>query len=132
MLNKVIMMGRLTRDPELRYTQNNTAVASFTIACDRDIKSGEQNVDFFDCTAWRQTGEFVSKYFRKGSMIVVSGRLQNRDWLDKDQTKRHKTEIVCESVYFCAPKSESGDPKPAPADKPVFTEMDDSDGTLPF
>lgn len=132
MLNKVIMMGRLTRDPELRYTQNNTAVASFTIAVDRDIKSGEQNVDFFDCTAWRQTGEFVSKYFRKGSMIVVSGRLQNRDWLDKDQTKRHKTEIVCESVYFGEKKSESGDPKPAPTDKPVFHDMDDSDGELPF
>ena len=134
MLNKVIMMGRLTRDCELRYTQNNTPVASFTIAVDRDIKSGEQNTDFFDCTAWRQTGEFVSKYFRKGSMIVVSGRLQNRDWLDKDQTKRHKTEIVCESVYFG--ESKKAEPEKMPnvviQDKPVFTEMDDSDGTLPF
>ena len=128
MLNKVIMMGRLTRDPELRYTQNNTPVASFTIAVDRDMKSVDQSVDFFDCTAWRQTGEFVSKYFRKGSMIALVGRLQNRDWLDKDQTKRHKTEIVVDIAYFGAPKSESGDPKPAQ----TFTDMDNSDGELPF
>lgn len=126
MLNKVIMMRRLTRDCELRYTQNNTAVASFTIACDRDIKSGEQNVDFFDCTAWRQTGEFVSKYFRKGSMIALVGRLQNRDWLDKDQTKRHKTEIVCDSVYFGESK------KAADQDKPVFADVGDESGELPF
>ncbi len=135
MLNKVIMMGRLTRDVELRYTQNNTAVASFTIAVDRDIKSGDQNVDFFDCTAWRQTGEFVSKYFRKGSMIALAGRLQNRDWLDKDQTKRHKTEIVCESVYFGAAKA--ADPEKLPdmtiREKPKpFTEISDDDGELPF
>lgn len=136
MLNKINVMGRLTRDPELRYTQNQTPVASFTIACDRDIadKDGNKGCDFFDCTAWRQTGEFVSKYFRKGSMIVVSGRLQNRDWLDKDQTKRHKTEIVCESVYFG--ESKKAEPEKMPnvviREKPVFTEMDDSDGSLPF
>ena len=130
MLNKVIMMGRCTADPVIRYTQNNTAVTSFTIAVDRDIKSGEQNVDFFDCTAWRQTGEFVSKYFRKGSMIALVGRLQNRDWLDKDQTKRHKTEIVCDNVYFG--ESKKPEKMPDDQDKPVFTEMDDLEGSLPF
>lgn len=134
MLNKVIMMGRLTRDPELRFTQNNTAVASFTIAVDRDIKSGDQNVDFFDCTAWRQTAEFVSKYFRKGSMIALVGRLQQREWRDKEQTKRTKVEIVVDNAYFG--ESKKAEPEKMPEvviqDKPVFTEMDDLEGSLPF
>lgn len=86
MLNRTIMMGRLTRDPELRKTQTGTPVCSFSIACDRGFKnaSGEKETDFFDCVAWRQTAEFVSQYFTKGRMVVVEGRLQNRNWTDKE------------------------------------------------
>ena len=103
MLNHIVIMGRLTRDPELRRTGSGIAVASFTVAVDRDFggrDGGERETDFIDCVAWRQTGEFVSKYFTKGSMIVVSGRLQIRNWNDKDGNKRRTAEVVADNVYF--------------------------------
>ena len=103
MLNHVVIMGRLTRDPELRRTGSGIAVASFSVAVDRDFggrDGGEKETDFIDCVAWRQTGEFVSKYFTKGRMIVVSGRLQIRSWTDKDGNKRRTAEVVADNVYF--------------------------------
>ena len=103
MLNHIVIMGRLTRDPELRRTGSGIAVASFTVAVDRDFgknENGEKETDFIDCVAWRQTGEFVSKYFTKGRMAVVSGRLQIRSWTDKDGNKRRTAEIVADNVYF--------------------------------
>ena len=103
MLNHIVIMGRLTRDPELRRTGTGIAVASFSVAVDRDFggrDGGERETDFIDCVAWRQTGEFVSKYFTKGSMIVVSGRLQIRGWTDKDGNKRRSAEVVADNVYF--------------------------------
>jgi len=103
MLNHIVIMGRLTRDPELRRTGSGVAVASFTVAVDRDFgknENGEKETDFIDCVAWRQTGEFVSKYFTKGRMAVVSGRLQIRPWTDKDGNKRRTAEIVADNVYF--------------------------------
>ena len=103
MLNHITIMGRLTRDPELRRTGTGTAVASFTVAVDRDFggrEGGEKETDFIDCVAWRQTGEFVSKYFTKGRMIVVSGRLQIRSWTDKDGNKRRTAEVVADNCYF--------------------------------
>ena len=103
MLNHIVIMGRLTRDPEIRRTGTGIAVASFSVAVDRDFggrDGGERETDFIDCVAWRQTGEFVSKYFTKGSMIVVSGRLQIRGWTDKDGNKRRSAEVVADNVYF--------------------------------
>ena len=103
MLNHITIMGRLTRDPELRRTGSGVAVASFTVAVDRDFggrDGGEKETDFIDCVAWRQTGEFVSKYFTKGRMIVVSGRLQIRNWTDKEGNKRRTAEVVADNVYF--------------------------------
>ena len=103
MLNHITIMGRLVRDPELRRTGSGIAVASFTVAVDRDFGSrdgGEKETDFIDCVAWRQTGEFVSKYFTKGRMIVVSGRLQIRSWTDKDGNKRRTAEVVADNCYF--------------------------------
>ena len=103
MLNHITIMGRLTRDPELRRTGSGIAVASFTLAVDRDFAprdGGERETDFIDCVAWRQTGEFVSKYFTKGRMAVVSGRLQIRGWTDKDGNKRRSAEVVADNVYF--------------------------------
>ena len=103
MLNHITIMGRLTRDPELRRTGSGIAVASFTLAVDRDFSprdGGERETDFIDCVAWRQTGEFVSKYFTKGSMAVVSGRLQIRGWTDKDGNKRRTAEVVADNCYF--------------------------------
>lgn len=110
MLNHIVLMGRLTRDPELRYTQNQTPVASFSLAVDRDFGRGEEKqTDFIDCVAWRQTGEFVSKYFQKGSMAVVSGRLQIRDWTDRDGNKRRSAEVVVDNVYFGESKRREGE-----------------------
>lgn len=131
MLNKVIVMGRLVRDPELRRTNSGTAVASFTIACDRDFKSdgGEREADFIECVAWRNTAEFVSKYFTKGRMAVVSGRLQTRNWTDKEGNKRKATEIVAESVYFGDSKREELQSCAAPQES--FAELPD-DGEIPF
>lgn len=107
MLNHITVMGRLVRDPELRRTGSGIAVASFTVAVDRDFSgnSGEKETDFIDCVAWRQTGEFVSKYFSKGRMIVVSGRLQIRSWDDKDGNKRRTAEIVADNCYFADSKT---------------------------
>lgn len=103
MLNRIIIMGRLTRDPELRHTQSGVSVASFSLAVDRDFRdkaTGEKSTDFIDVVAWRQTGEFVCKYFTKGRMAVVEGRLQIRDWTDKDGNKRRSAEVVADNVYF--------------------------------
>ena len=116
MLNHIITMGRLTRDPELRRTGSNIAVASFTIACDRDRapEGQEKETDFLDCVAWRGTAEFVEKYFRKGRMIVVSGRLQIRGWTDKDGNKRRSAEIVADNVYFGDSKKDEDQPQSQP------------------
>ena len=103
MLNRIILMGRLTRDPELRHTQTGTPVASFSLAVDRDFKdksTGEKATDFIDIVAWRNTAEFVSKYFTKGRMAVVEGRLQIHDWKDKDGNNRHSAEVVADNIYF--------------------------------
>ena len=127
MLNKIIVMGRLTKDPELRRTGNGTAVTSFTIACDRDF--GDKETDFLECVAWKQTGEFVSKYFSKGRMAVVSGRLQIRGWTDKDGNKRRTAEIVADNVYFGDSKSESTQPATIPDN---FAVIDTEDEGLPF
>lgn len=110
MLNHIVIMGRLTRDPELRRTGSGLAVASFSVAVERDYpnkETGEKEVDFINCVAWRQTGEFVSKYFSKGSMIVVSGRLQMRKWVDDNGTNRTTAEIVADNVYFGGSKKDN-------------------------
>ena len=110
MLNHITIMGRLTRDPELRRTGSGIAVTSFSLAVDRDFApkdGGERGCDFIDCVAWRQTGEFVSKYFTKGSMAVVSGRLQIRDWTDKEGNKRRSAEVVADNVYFGSSKRDN-------------------------
>ena len=147
MLNHIVIMGRLTRDPELRRTGSGVAVTSFTVAVDRDFspKDGsERETDFIDCVAWRQTGEFVSKYFTKGRMAVVSGRLQIRNWTDKEGNKRRTAEVIADNVYFgdskrdgegAAPAvpSYGGYSAPAPsAPASDFTMLDDNDATLPF
>ena len=110
MLNHITIMGRLTRDPELRRTGSGIAVASFTVAVDRDFgknENGEKETDFIDCVAWRQTGEFVSRYATKGRMVAVSGRLQIRSWTDKDGNKRRTAEVVADNVYFGDSKRDS-------------------------
>ena len=157
MLNHITIMGRLTRDPELRRTGSGIAVASFTVAVDRDFggrDGGEKETDFIDCVAWRQTGEFVSKYFTKGSMIVVSGRLQIRNWTDKEGNKRRSAEVVADNVYFgeskrsndggsayggnsynsyAAPAAPSYGGYSAPsAPASDFAMLDDDDAQLPF
>ena len=168
MLNHIVIMGRLTRDPELRSTQSGVSVASFTVAVDRDFggrDGGEKQTDFIDCVAWRQTidcvawrqtGEFVSKYFHKGSMIVVSGRLQSRKWQDREGNNRTNWEIQADNVYFGESRSSGSSSRddssysgssysnsgsngsydggrqnsvPAPS---AFAELDDGDGELPF
>lgn len=135
MLNKIIIMGRLTRDPELRRTGNGTAVTSFTLAVDRDFKSqsGEKETDFIDVVAWRTTAEFVSKYFTKGRMAVVEGRLQLRDWTDKDGGKRRSAEVIANSVYFGDSRRDDTPSAGTPADVSAddFREIED-DGELPF
>ena len=160
MLNKIFLMGRLTRDPELRRTQTGTPVASFSLAVDRDFKdksTGERTTDFIDVVAWRQTAEFVSRYFTKGRMAVVEGRLQIRDWTDKDGGKRRTAEVIADNIYFgdskrdgdggsystgfnpggystggySAPAAPSGYGAP-PADGDQFAELSDDDGELPF
>ena len=164
MLNHITIMGRLTRDPELRRTGSGIAVASFTVAVDRDFggrDGGEKETDFIDCVAWRQTGEFVSKYFTKGRMIVVSGRLQIRSWTDKDGNKRRTAEVVADNCYFGDSKRDSdsgssyggntyggssygnaysapagnnygGYSAPAGAPASDFAILDDDDAQLPF
>ena len=127
MLNRICIMGRLTAAPELRYTQSNTPVASFTLAVDRDYQQGgsEKQTDFIPCVAWRGTAEFVSKYFTKGSMAAVSGRLQLRDWTDKDGNKRRTAEVVADNIYF-------GESKKRDASPDVQFEEIPDDGELPF
>ncbi len=108
MLNKAILQGRLVADPELKYTQSNTAVLSTRIACDRDYqKDGSQSVDFINIVAWQKTAEFVSKYFHKGDMLLLEGRIQVRDYTDRDGNKRYATEVVADHVNFCSSKQDS-------------------------
>lgn len=141
MLNKIFLQGRMTRDPELRHTQSGTAVASFSLAVDRDFKdktTGERTTDFIDVVAWRGTAEFVSRHFNKGRMAVVVGSLQIRAWEDKDGNKRRTAEVIAESVYFADSKKDGDSTPPpaayeAPTTKPgEFTELSDDDGELPF
>ena len=133
MLNKIFLMGRLTRDPELRRTGSGTAVASFSLAVDRDFKSqsGEKETDFIDIVAWRNTAEFVSKYFTKGRMAVVEGRLQIRDWTDKEGNKRRSSEVVADSIYFGDSKKDTGMPAQSYSNNGSVSEVED-DGELPF
>ena len=160
MLNHITIMGRLTRDPELRRTGTGVAVAGFTIAVDRDFtdkQSGEKKTDFIDCVAWRQTGEFIAKYFTKGRMIVVDGRLEIREWTDKEGNKRRNAEVIVESAYFGDSKQEGNshggaygsapagsygggyaEPAPsyggypAPSGPSDFAMLEDDDSQLPF
>ena len=139
MYNHIGIMGRLVRDPELRRTQSGTAVVSFTLAVDRDFtdkQTGEKATDFIDVVAWRSTAEFVSKYFTKGRMAVVSGRLETRNWTDKDGNKRKAVEVIAESVYFGDSKKESsGGTTYGGYDLPAaggFAEINEDDGDLPF
>ena len=146
MLNKIFIMGRLVRDPEMRHTQNGTPVTSFTLAVDRDFKdkqSGERATDFIDCIAWRGTAEFVCNYFGKGRMAVVEGSLQIREWKDKDGNNRRSTEVVADSVYFGDSKKIEGNPVNATTNydpswatnligRNDFKEIDDEDGVFPF
>ena len=121
MLNHVTLMGRLTKDPEMRSTQSGVSIASFTLAVDRDFsgKDGaEKQTDFIDCTAWRGTAEFVGKYFKKGSLVAVSGRLQMRDWEDREGNKRRSFDVVCENVYFAETRKSTGS-QTAPARREV-------------
>lgn len=121
-LNRITIMGRMTKDPELRRTNSGKAVTSFTLAVDRDFEKGK--TDFIECVAWGNTAEFVSKYFGKGRMAVASGRLQLRDWTDKDGNKRKTAEVVTDNVYF-------GDSKNANTEQ-QFVEVEDDDSDLPF
>ena len=163
MLNRIVIMGRLARDPELRHTQSGTPVASFRLAVDRDFKdknTGERTTDWIDVVAWRGTGEFVSRYFAKGRMAVVEGRLQMREWTDKEGNRRTTAEVVADNVYFGDSRRDTGDTgsygdrgygggsyggqagRPAapaaPADYGIpsgsdqFAELADDDGDLPF
>ena len=135
MLNHIVIMGRLTRDPELRRTGTGTAVASFTVAVDRDFggrDGGEKETDFIDCVAWRQTGEFVSKYFTKGRMIVVSGRLQIRSWTDKDGNKRRTAEVVADNVCFGDSKNVDANSNSTASTEAEYVELNDDDAELPF
>jgi len=155
MLNHITLMGRLVRDPELRRTGSGVAVASFRIAVDRDFApkdGGERKADFIDCVAWRQTGEFISKYFAKGRMIVVDGRLEMRDWTDKDGNKRISAEVNVANAYFGDSKRDGegggasygnsysapagagfgGYSAPAAPSASDFAMLDDNDAQLPF
>jgi len=144
MLNHIVIMGRLVRDPELRRTGSGVAVASFRVAVDRDFApkdGGERKADFIDCVAWRQTGEFISKYFSKGRMIVVDGRLEMRDWTDKDGNKRTSAEVVVANAYFgdskrdgegAAPAASFGGYSAPAAPTSDFAMLEDDDAQLPF
>ena len=131
MLNHIVIMGRLTRDPELRQIGSGVSVANFSVAVDRDFSKGEEKeTDFIDCVAWRHTGEFVSKYFTKGRMIVVSGRLQIRSWTDKDGNKRRTAEVVADNCYFGDSKNAGAATTPSPAGD--YAEIAEPDAELPF
>ena len=131
MLNKCFLLGRMTKDPEIRRTNGGTAVTSFTLAVDRDFKTnGEKETDFIEVVAWRNTAEFVSKYFSKGRMAIVEGRLQIRDWTDKNGNKRRTAEVVADNVYFGDSKKENKqEPEYKQAD---VAEISEEDGELPF
>lgn len=151
MLNRIILMGRLVADPELRHTQSGTAVANFRLAVERDFKdkeTGERKADFINVVAWRQTGEFVSRYFAKGRMAVIEGRLQVREYDDQDGKRRYDSEVVADSIYFGdskrdgespsagggsyrAPDVPYSDPAPATGGQ-QFEDLTDDDGELPF
>lgn len=131
MLNHIVIMGRLTRDPELRQTGSGVSVANFSVAVDRDFSKGEEKeTDFIDCVAWRHTGEFVSKYFTRGSLIVVSGRLQVRSYTDKDGNNRRAAEIVADNCYFGGSKNAGAATPPSPAGD--YAKITEPDGELPF
>ena len=142
MLNKCLMMGRLGRDPEKRYTQNGTPVASFSLAVDRDFKdkaSGGRITDWIDVVAWRQTAEFVCKYFAKGRLAVVEGRLQSRTYTDREGVKRKAVELVADNVYFADSKTVSTPPSEGNADESALPQIPGQDyqeledeGELPF
>lgn len=140
MLNKIFIMGRLTRDPELRTTNSGTSVASFSLAVDRNYKGadGEKETDFIDCVAWRQTGEFAAKYFAKGRMVVVEGRLQIRPWTDKEGNNRRSAEVIVDNMYFGDSKRDGDTGGARPASGPVnvsandWQEADEDEGDLPF
>lgn len=156
MLNKIVIMGRLTRDPEMRQTGSGTPVTSFSLAVERDYSGrdgGEKQTDFIDVVAWRHTAEFVDKYFSKGDMAAVSGRLQIRDWTDREGGKRRSAEVVADNVYFGESKRRDGGDTSRPAAPSAsapahrgsyggydnvpqggsaFSELDDDDGDLPF
>lgn len=137
MLNHISIMGRLTRDPEIRYTQNNLPVANFTLAVDRDFKSGsgEKETDFINCVAWRNTAEFVGKYFTKGSAAIVAGRLQIRSYTDKDNNKRTAAEVVADNVYFAESKSNTAGQAPATPEFNSyngFVSLQDNGDDVPF
>jgi len=123
MLNHIIVSGRLTREPELRTTQSGTSVTTFTLAVERDF--GDKQTDFIDCVAWKSAAEFVSKYFRKGQLVIVSGSLQSRKWEDRDNNKRTSWEINAEKVYFAESKRSESQSQ-------TFTDYDDEDGEIPF
>lgn len=130
MLNHIVIMGRLGKDPELRRTQSGVAVATFNVAVDRDFKdkaTGQRATDWITCVAWRSTAEFVEKYFAKGSQVLVAGRLQMREWTDKDGNKRISAEVQAENVYFAGAKTEGGQ-----RELPEFEVMDDDDPDFPF
>lgn len=139
-MNSVTLMGRMTRDPELRHTQSGTPVASFTLAVDRGFASkgtGERQADFIDIVAWRGTAEFVTKYFAKGQLAAVIGRLQIRDWTDKDGNKRRSAEVIADNVYFTGDKRGTGNDNRSNYTSPVqpsgFAELaDGADDDLPF
>jgi single-strand DNA-binding protein len=133
-LNRIVLQGRLTKDPELRFTPAGKAVGSFSLAVDRDFKDkdGEKGVDFIEIIVWGNAAEFVSKHFTKGQAALVEGRLQVRDWIDKEGNKRRSAEVNASGVYFCGPKAESG-AEPANRAGNDFREIpDDNDGDLPF
>lgn len=140
MLNKIFIMGRLTRDPELRTTNSGTSVASFSLAVDRNYKGadGEKETDFIDCVAWRSTAEFAAKYFTKGRMAVVEGRLQIRPWTDKEGNNRRSAEVIVDNMYFGDSKRDADTGGARPASGPVnvsandWQEADEDEGDLPF
>ena len=134
MLNTISIMGRLTRDPELRYTSAGTPIASFTLAVDRDYSGadGEKKTDFIDCVAFKGTAEFVSKHFAKGTMAVVNGRLQFRDWQDRDGNKRRNAEILVKNIYFGERKQQGAVDVAAGDYTEGFEELGEDDGELPF
>ena len=134
MINMVALMGRLTFEPELKTTPAGVSVIRFQVACDRNFQRAgqERQADFIDCVAWRQTAEFISRYFHKGSMIAIDGSIQQRQYTDKNGNKRNAFEILVDNANFCGSKSESGNNADVQVDDSNFDEVDIDDGDLPF